>query len=379
VNDDRSIDELYLHQALALARQGIALTSPNPSVGAVVVDSTGKVVGSGFHIYSNTKHAEVVALEQAGDRARGATIYVNLEPCVHHGRSGPCTEAIISSGITRVVASIKDPNPLVGGKGFQRLRDAGIVVASGILEEEAAILNEAFARYIRYKLPFVTLKAAMTLDGKISPPPAKSSEASERWITGETSRSYVQELRHQHDAILTGVGTVIADDPLLNDRTGRPRRRPLLRVILDSRLRVPVGSRIVKTAAEDVLVICSSADENKKRALQERGVRVQQVTPTGMDSRPNFPAVVELLGNLEITSLLIEGGSLINGDALVSGVVDKVFLFYAPMILAGTAVPFATGNGFPSLSNAPHIKSPRLHRFGEDFAVEGYLRDPYGD
>ncbi len=384
---DRATDELYLRQALALARQGIALTSPNPSVGAVIVDPNGSVVGSGFHEYSEIKHAEVVALQQAGERARGATIYVNLEPCVHHGRSGPCTEAIISSGITRVVASMKDPNPLVGGRGFQRLRDAGIAVESGILGEEAATLNEAFAKYIRHKTPLVTLKAAMTLDGKISPPaaeqhgdPSEGSHASRKWITGEVARAHVQELRHHHDAILTGVGTVIADDPLLTDRTGRPRRRSLLRVILDSWLRIPIESRIVKTAADDVLVICSSPDENKKQALQQRGVRVQQVTPSSLDSRPAFSTVAKLLGKLEITSLLIEGGSLINGDALASGVVDKVFLFYAPMILAGTGgVPFAAGKGFPSLSRAPHVKSLRLHRFGDDFAVEGYLRDPYVD
>ncbi|MEY2412278.1 MAG: diaminohydroxyphosphoribosylaminopyrimidine deaminase [Acidobacteriaceae bacterium] len=385
---DRTTDELYLRQAFALARQGIALTSPNPSVGAVIVDPNGTVVGSGFHEYSKTKHAEIVALERAGERARGATIYVNLEPCVHHGRSGPCTEAIISSGITRVVASMKDPNPLVGGKGFQRLRDAGIAVSSGILEEEAATLNEAFAKYIRHKTPLVTLKAAMTLDGKIAPPAGGEnkwvardrSEAGREWITGETARSHVQELRHQHDAILTGVGTVIVDDPLLTDRTGRPRRRPLLRVILDSQLRIPIESRIVKTAADDVLVICSSSDEHKKQALQERGVRVQQIASSGARSRPTFSAVAELLGKLEITSLIIEGGSLINEDALASGVVDKVFLFYAPMILAGTGgVPFASGDGFPSLRHAPHVKSLRLHRFGDDFAVEGYLRDPYCD
>lgn len=378
---DRNSDELYLRQALALARKGIALTSPNPSVGAVVVNQNGKVVGSGFHTYSGIKHAEVIALEQAGEHARGSTIYVNLEPCVHQGRSGPCTEAIISAGIRRVVAAMKDPNPLVSGKGFQRLRDAGITVASEILEQEAAPLNEAFAKYIRHKTPLVTLKGAMTLDGKISPPENNSgddSNSEEKWITGEPARAYVQELRHQNDAILVGVGTVIADDPLLTDRTGLPRRRPLLRVILDSRLRLPIESRIVNTAADDVLVICSFAEQNKKQSLQQRGIRVEQLSPSGPDGRPDLAAVARLLGELENTSVLVEGGTMVNWTALAAGVVDKIFLFYAPMILGGTSsVPFAGGPGFPSLRDAPHVNSLRLHRFGEDFAVEGYLRDPY--
>ncbi|MEP6643378.1 MAG: bifunctional diaminohydroxyphosphoribosylaminopyrimidine deaminase/5-amino-6-(5-phosphoribosylamino)uracil reductase RibD [Acidobacteriaceae bacterium] len=380
---DRNSDELYLRQALALARKGIALTSPNPSVGAVVVNQHGKVVGSGFHTYSGIKHAEVIALEQAGEHARGSTIYVNLEPCVHQGRSGPCTEAIISAGIRRVVAAMKDPNPLVSGKGFQRLRDAGITVASEILEQEAAPLNEAFAKYIRHKTPLVTLKGAMTLDGKISPPENNSgddSNSEEKWITGEPARAYVQELRHQNDAILVGVGTVIADDPLLTDRTGLPRRRPLLRVILDSRLRLPIESRIVNTAADDVLVICSFAEQNKKQSLQQRGIRVEQLSPSGPDGRPDLAAVARLLGELENTSVLVEGGTMVNWTALAAGVVDKIFLFYAPMILGGTSsVPFAGGPGFPSLRDAPHVNSLRLHRFGEDFAVEGYLRDPYTD
>ncbi len=384
---DRSIDELYLRQALALASKGIALTSPNPCVGAVVVDSFGNVMGSGFHTYAGMKHAEILALEQAGEKAKGATLYVNLEPCNHQGRTGPCTEAIISAGIRRVVASMKDPNPLVGGKGFERLRAAGISVASEILEQEAAPLNEAFAKYIRCKTPLITLKAAMTLDGKIAPPNPGTHPVSERrnenpratWITGELARAYVQELRHHQDAILVGVGTVIADDPLLTDRTGRSRRRPLLRVILDSQLRLPLESRIVKTVAEDVLVICSFAEESKKQQLLDVGVRVEQIPLTDSGGRPNFPNVAKLLGELEIISLLIEGGALVNWAALESGVVDKVFLFYAPMILGAGSVPFVGGPGFSSLDHAPKVKSLRMHRFGEDFAVEGYLPDPYGE
>ncbi|GAC1509656.1 MAG: bifunctional diaminohydroxyphosphoribosylaminopyrimidine deaminase/5-amino-6-(5-phosphoribosylamino)uracil reductase RibD [Terriglobales bacterium] len=384
---DRSIDELYLRQALALAAEGTALTSPNPSVGAVIVDAFGNVVGSGFHTYSGLKHAEILALEQAGEKAKGATLYINLEPCNHQGRTGPCTEAIIAAGVRRVVASMKDPNPLVSGKGFERLRGAGISVASEILEDEATPLKESFAKYIRCKTPLITLKAGMTLDGKIAPPKPETHIAAEgrnknprtSWITGERSRAYVQELRHHQDAILVGIGTVVADDPLLTDRTGRPRRRPLMRVILDSHLRLPLDSRIVKTAAEDVLVICSFAEENKKQKLRDAGVRVEQIPLIDSGGRPNFPNVAKLLGELEITSLIIEGGALVNWAALESGVVDKVFLFYAPVILGGSSVPLVGGIGFSSLESMPHVKVSRLYRFGEDFAVEGYLRDPYGD
>ena len=381
-------DEQFMDQALQLAREGIALTSPNPCVGAVLVSGRGDVVGRGSYTYEGLKHAEVLALEQAADQARGATLYINLEPCNHQGRTPPCADALIAAGIKRVVASIADPNPLVSGSGFAKLRAAGITVETGLRENEARRLNEAFAKYIRYKIPLVTLKAAMTLDGKIAPPPGESLNptalgsggVSGGWITSEAARAHVQELRHENDAILVGVGTVIADDPLLTDRTGRPRRRPLLRVILDSRLRLPLESRVVKTVKEDVLVLCSFAEEKKKRKLEERGVRVEQVPLGSPGGRPGMPEIVESLGKKEITSLLIEGGAMVNWAALDSGIVDKVFLYYAPKILAVTgSVPFAAGPGFRHLSEAAHVRSFMLHRFGEDFAVEGYLRDPYGE
>ena len=377
-------DEVFLHQALALACKSVALASPNPHVGAVLVSSTGSLLGSAFHTYDGVKHAEVLALEQAGERARGATIFVNLEPCSHQGRTGPCADALIAAGVKRVVACLQDPNPLVAGRGFARLRDAGIEVATGLLEQEARELNEGFAKYIRKRQPLVTLKAAMTLDGKIAPPPAlpgapPTGGPSGGWITSATARQHVQQLRHQHDAIMVGVGTVIADDPRLTDRTGDARRRPLLRVILDSRLRLPMGSRVARTANQDVLVLCSLAEEKRKRELLEQGIRVEQVPPIGSDGRPDMNEVVRRLGELELTSLLIEGGALVNWAALAAGIVDKVFLYYAPKILAGTgSVPFAGGEGFHAMSDAAHVKSLRLHRFGEDFAVEGYLQDPYG-
>jgi diaminohydroxyphosphoribosylaminopyrimidine deaminase/5-amino-6-(5-phosphoribosylamino)uracil reductase len=384
---DPTVDEQHLRRALELARQSVGLSVPNPYVGAVVVSNDGTVIGDGSHTYEAVKHAEILALEQAGEKARGATLYINLEPCCHQGRTGPCVNAIVAAGIRRVVACTKDPNPLVSGKGFDSLRESGIAVSVGLFEKEARKLNEPFAKYIRTRIPLVTLKSAMTLDGKIAPPPSKShnptasgvSGATSEWITGETARAHVQELRHQHDAIMVGVGTVIADDPLLTDRSGRPRRRPLLRVILDSRLRLPLHSRVVKTAKDDVLVLCSTAEKKRIRELQQHGIRVQRL-PAGADGRPDMLSLVRCLGEIEITSLLIEGGATVNWSALSSGIVDKVFLYYAAKILAGTgAVPFAAGGGFSRLSDAAYVKSIELHSFGEDFAVEGYLRDPYGE
>jgi diaminohydroxyphosphoribosylaminopyrimidine deaminase/5-amino-6-(5-phosphoribosylamino)uracil reductase len=388
VTTTRDTDELFLRRALDLARQGIGLTSPNPCVGAVVVDAKGEIVGTGSHTYDGLKHAEILAIEQAGEKTRGATLYINLEPCSHQGRTAPCADAVIAAGIGRVVACMQDPNPLVSGQGFAKLRGAGITNSSGILEEQAKALNESFAKYIRQHVPLVTLKAAMTLDGKIAPPPnqspnptARGAENSNRnWITGESALAHVQELRHQHDAILVGVGTVIADDPLLTDRSGRPRRRPLLRIVLDSRLRLPLESRIVKTAQDDVLVLCSFAEEKKKKQLLKLGIRVQHLPTATSDGYLDMAAGVSLLGEMEITSLMIEGGSMVNGAALASGIVDKIFLYYAPRILAGTAsIPFAGGAGFASIGDAAYVKSVRLHHFGEDFAVEGYLKDPYED
>ena len=384
---DRKTDERFLRRALEGAHRGIGLSSPNPCVGAVLVSDGGFVLGEAFHTYAGMKHAEVLVLEQAGDKAKGATLYVNLEPCSHQGRTGPCADAVIAAGIRRVVACMSDPNPVVSGKGFERLRNAGVEVVIGTFEEQARTLNEAFAKYIRTHKPLVTLKSAMTLDGKIAPPPDPKSTtpsgagaASGGWITSDVARIHVQQLRHHSDAIMVGVGTIIADDPLLTDRTGLPRRRPLLRLILDSRLRLPLTSRVVKTAKEDVLVFCSFAEEKKKQQLLDHGIRVEQVKVATREGYPDMSAIVERLGEMEISSLLIEGGALINWAALGSGIVDKVFLYYAPKILAGKgSVPFAAGEGFPRISEAAHVHNLRLHRFGEDFAVEGYLRDPYAD
>jgi diaminohydroxyphosphoribosylaminopyrimidine deaminase/5-amino-6-(5-phosphoribosylamino)uracil reductase len=381
-------DLQHLQHALELAQRSFGLASPNPNVGAVLVNDRGDVVGEGFYTYEGIKHAEVLAIEKADEKARGTTLYINLEPCSHQGRTGPCVEALIGAGIKRVVACIPDPNPIVSGRGFARLRQAGIQVTSGVLEEEARSLNDAFAKYIRYRIPLVTLKAGMTLDGKIAPPPEDVAASAVMgaggptggWITSDEARAHVQQLRHRHDAILVGVGTVIADNPLLTDRTGLARRRPLMRVIVDSHLRLPLTSRVAQTANDDVLVFSSFAEEKKKQQLVEHGIQVEQVASAGLDGRPDLQAICRRLAERQITSVMIEGGALVNWAALASGVADKIFFYYAPKILAGTgSVPFASGPGFRRMSEAAHLNSFRLHRFGEDFAVEGYLRDPYMD
>jgi diaminohydroxyphosphoribosylaminopyrimidine deaminase / 5-amino-6-(5-phosphoribosylamino)uracil reductase len=374
LNTSSESDQKFLRRAIELAQKSFGLASPNPNVGAILVGADGEVLGEGFHTYDGKKHAEVLALEQAGEKARGATLYINLEPCSHHGRTGPCADALIAAGIKRVVACTADPNPTISGRGFARLRQAGVQVASGLLEEEARPLNDAFAKYIRYHLPLVTLKAAMTLDGKIAPPPddlaagrLPAGGPTGGWITSEEARSHAQLLRHQHDAILVGVGTVIADNPLL-------------RLIVDSHLRLPLESRIVQTANNDVLVFCSFAEEKRKQQLQSKGIQVEQVASAGPDGRPDLQAICRCLSEREITSIMIEGGAMVNWAALASGTADKVFFYYSPKILAGTgSVPFAGGAGFRKMSEAAYLKGFRLHRFGEDFAVEGYLRDPYFD
>ena len=370
-------DAQLLSRALGLAGKGVGLTSPNPCVGCVIATDDGTVVGEAFHTYEGKKHAEILALERSGTRSRGSSLYVNLEPCSHQGRTGPCADAVIAAGIRRVVCSMEDPNPQVAGQGFAKLRAAGIEVEVGGLAAEARELNEAFAKYIRHKTPFVTLKCAMTLDGKIAPKsaPGDSSkgEARTAWITGEAARAHVHQLRHQADAILTGIGTILADDPLLTDRTGLPRRRPLLRVVLDSRLRLPLDSRLAQTAREDVLVFTQAADPSRTKELEKLGVRVEKIARSG-ENALDLSAALCRLGELEITSLLVEGGSHLNASVLDGGLVDKVFLFLAPKIFGHHGVPFTAG-----LNRSIEFTNSRFHQFADDCAVEGYLKDPYAE
>jgi diaminohydroxyphosphoribosylaminopyrimidine deaminase / 5-amino-6-(5-phosphoribosylamino)uracil reductase len=360
-----------MEQALDLARQGIGLAHPNPVVGAVVVKN-GSVVGRGYHAYDARDHAEIVALREAGGNARGATLYVNLEPCCHTGRTGPCTKAIIEAGVHRVVAGMEDPNPAVAGQGFAELRAAGLHVTIGVEEDEALRLNEDFARWIRTGLPFVTLKAALTLDGQIA-----MRKGHETAITGSAALAGVQRMRHGADAILTGIGTVLTDDPLLTDRTGLPRRRKLLRVVVDSRLRLRLKSKFAQSADGDLVVFTKQRiDSARSRALERAGVQVARVGTSG--GHADLKEVIRELGRRQILNLLIEAGSELNGAAIAGGLVDKMVLFYAPKIMGTGGVPLAKipSSWYPK---APSLSRLSFQGFGRDFAVEGYFRDVYGD
>jgi len=375
-----SRDQEYMARALELAAKGRGLASPNPMVGAVLVRD-GKVIAEGFHTYDGLRHAEIIALEAAGENARGATVYVNLEPCSHTGRTGPCSRALISAGVERVVAAMIDPNPAVAGRGLKELRAAGIQVdcscTSGACAE-ARRLNEAFAWWIRKRRPLVTLKTALTLDGSLVLPRLRNGDES-RWITSEISRAEVHRMRHASDAIMTGIGTVLADDPLLTDRSGLPRRRPLLRVILDSRLRLSPKSQVVRSAKGEVLVLTSASPSSAlAKKLSALGVEVFPVR--ARHGRPDLHAVLEELGRRDILSVMLEAGPLLNQAALEADVIEKVRLFYAPTLVGlGSSLPGLPAGKRSRMPRVRELSSIRTENFGPDFAVEGYLRDVYRD
>jgi diaminohydroxyphosphoribosylaminopyrimidine deaminase/5-amino-6-(5-phosphoribosylamino)uracil reductase len=364
----------YMREALDLARQGRSMASPNPLVGAVLVRE-GTVVGRGYHTYAGLHHAEIIALAQAGDLARGATMYVTLEPCAHHGRTPPCVNALIQAGVGRVVAPVADPNPLVAGQGFAKLRESGVdIEMAGDFAVEAEKLNEPFLHFMRTGRPLVTLKTAITLDGKISAP-----DDNRGWITSERARAHVQELRHDHDAILTGIGTLLADDCLLSDRTGHPRCRPLLRIVMDSLLRLPVDSKMAKSNSGDVVVVTTSAaNADRRKLLESRGIQVMVFDGPG--GRADLRSTVDWLGRQRYLSLMIEAGSKLNWSALESGVVDRIFFYYGPKILGGMeALPLAGGIGRRRRADAIRIHNVQIHPIPPDeFAVEGYL-NVHGD
>ncbi len=320
----------HIRRTLELAERGAGLTSPGAMVGAVIVNS-GEIVGEGFYTYDGMRHAEVIALAEAGGRARGATVYTSLEPCSHAGRTPPCAKALIDAGVARVITAMKDPNPEVNGKGLAMLRDAGITVESGFMEEEARRLNEAFIVYKTSKRPFGILKIAMTLDGKIA---TRTGES--RWITSEESRAMVQNLRHRCDAIVTGSGTVLADQPLLTDRTGLPRRRPLLKVVLDRRARIETFS--------DALVFRDSLD-----------------------------ALTGELCRREVQSFLMECGPDLAFNALQHGIIDKMAVFIAPRILGGRETPAIGGAGVEKLADSIGIEGWQVSHAGPDIVLTGYV------
>jgi diaminohydroxyphosphoribosylaminopyrimidine deaminase / 5-amino-6-(5-phosphoribosylamino)uracil reductase len=365
-----SHDTHFTEHALDLARKGVGLSSPNPTVGCVIVKD-GAILGEGFHQYDWKDHAEIVALKQAGERARNATLYVTLEPCNHTGRTGPCTEAIIAAGISRVVAAMEDPNPKTHGTGFARLRAAGIEVESGLLEAEAQLLNEAFSHWITTRKPFVTLKSALTLDGQLALPKSRKGKKHE-WITSEESRAEVHRMRHAADALLTGIGTILADNPLLTDRSDLPRRRRLLRVILDTRLRLSAESRIVQTSDDDLLVFTAAPPKSPKaRKLENAGVELVQLNRSrnGLDLNAAFKE----LGRRDILSVLLEAGPHLNAAALSASLVNRLVLFYAPKIAGDSRVPFIERGA----KTMPPLRVRTIRQFGPDVAVEAVLRGPH--
>lgn len=369
---DTAQDMQWMQAALELAYQGVGLASPNPTVGCVIVREN-RIVGRGFHRYAQRDHAEIVALVEAGESARGATAYVTLEPCSHYGRTGPCARALIEAGITRVVAATADPNPQVSGAGFRMLREAEIEVSVGAAATEARELNDAFAHFIRHRTPLVSLKIAATLDGAIAPSPGTHPERASFPITGPAAHARVQQLRHAHDALLTGIGTILADDPLLTDRSGRPRRRPLLRIVLDSQLRLPLTSRLLQTLEDNLLIVTRTEDPARRQALEARGARVlsmQAQAGGGISLR----ALLQYLGEQEITSVMIEAGAHINQSVLAADLADKLYLFEAPRFLGPGSVPTLAG---PHATALPRLLRYRTEQIEEDLLIEGYMHDPW--
>lgn len=361
-------DQGFMQRALELANMAAGRTSPNPMVGAVLVRD-GIVVGEGYHEKAGQAHAEIRALAAAGSRAKEATLYINLEPCCHQGRTPPCTEALINAGISKAVVAMVDPNPLVSGQGLTRLRGAGIEVVTGLLEKQARRMNEAFVKLIETGRPLVTIKTAMTMDGKIA-----SSTGDSRWISGEQSRAYAHEMRNRADAILVGIGTVLQDDPMLNTRLPEGNGRNPLRVILDSELEIPVGSRIVQSAGEIATVLyCSpGADESREKHLRQQGLEIFRLSGAG--GLLDLNLVLENLGQRGICNLMVEGGARVNASLLLEGLVDKVVWIIAPRILGGAMAPSPVGGpGISKVDDAIGLVDLETRFIGEDLCISAYV------
>jgi diaminohydroxyphosphoribosylaminopyrimidine deaminase/5-amino-6-(5-phosphoribosylamino)uracil reductase len=361
-------EEEYMKLAIKLANKARGRTSPNPLVGAVVVKE-GSIVGRGFHKKRGEPHAEINALNDAGGNAKRGDLYVNLEPCNHYGMTPPCTKAVIESGIKRVFVGIEDPNETVAGGGIQCLKKNGIDVKKWILKKECQRLNEVYIKYITEKRPFVILKSAASLDGKIA---TRSRDT--RWITNEKSRTFLHKLRNEMDGILVGIGTIKADDPSLTTRlNGRGGKDPV-RIIVDSRLNIPLEAKVLnkESNAKTVIATTDLANREKIKKLEELGEKV--IVVGSENNRVDLRELMFELGKLEITSLLIEGGAEVNASSLESGIVDKVMFFYAPKIIGGTeALSMVGGEGVKDLDEAIIIKEIKTRRFGDDILMEGYI------
>lgn len=355
---------------MALAAMGRGGTSPNPLVGAVVAKG-GRIVGQAFHRRAGEPHAEILALREAGRAARGATLYTNLEPCCHTGRTPPCVEEIVTAGIQRVVSSMRDPDPRVNGGGFRSLRKSGVVVEVGLMKREAAYLNRAFTKFVKERFPFVTLKGAASLDGRIA---TRSGDS--KWITSGEARQHARLLRREHDAVLVGIGTVLADDPRLTARPSRIRGRAakLRRVVLDASLRLPPGAKLLTTLAEGPVVVFAGPDaaEARARRLQELGATVVRVA--GRNGRLDLRGVLRRLAEMDVTRLLVEGGGEIHGSFLEEGLADHLVLYLAPRIIGGRNARALVGGIGPSrLADSVLLSRPISYRVGTDLVVEGDL------
>jgi len=361
-------DQHYMQMALDLAIKGEGFTSPNPLVGAVLVKDD-KVVGSGYHQVVGGPHAEVNAINAAGDLAAGATLYVTLEPCNHTGRTPPCTQKILASGIRRVVVAMPDPNENVAGGGAQYLEKHGVAVETGVCEKQAQKQNEAFIKYIRSGQPFVIAKCAATLDGRIA-----TRTGDSKWVTGQAARHYVHCLRHAVDAIMVGIGTVKMDNPSLTTRLNDRQGRDPIRIVLDTRLSIDPGAKVLQlsSAADTIVVTGQGAADDKRTAIEKSGVRV--IETALKDHRIDLPILMEQLAALEICSLLIEGGSRVLASAFKAAIVDKVLFFYAPKILGGDdGVPICSGPGAERMSQSLALRDIAVRRFDDDVLIEGYV------
>ncbi|HXD34617.1 MAG TPA: bifunctional diaminohydroxyphosphoribosylaminopyrimidine deaminase/5-amino-6-(5-phosphoribosylamino)uracil reductase RibD [Pyrinomonadaceae bacterium] len=357
-------DRRMMTRALTLAAEGVGQVSPGPLVGCVVTDAAGEIAGEGFYLFDRVRHAETLALEQAGPRARGGTAYVSLEPHAHHGRTPPCTNALIEAGISRVIAPIEDPNPAVSGKGFAHLRSVGLELLVGLLANEAAQLNERYLHFMRTGRPFVHLKLAVSLDGKIA-----TRTGDSRWIAGEEARARGQEFRHESDAILVGAGTVAQDDPLLTDRSGMPRRRPLVRVVLDEHARTSPDSQLARTASVAPVLLFTGKNNGEAEALESTGIEIIADQSGGRE----IVTVLEEMGRRSIQSVLVEGGGKVAGAFMDAGLVDKVTFFIAPVVIGGAQAPTAVaGLGVERMVDAMRLTDISITQRGVDIEVTGY-------